>query len=99
MTSPVLSTKNGMSFVLPSDYSWEEIPRPTESVIRIERLPERTMAALRFRGRAQEKVGEMEERHLRSEGIRSRGEVILMRYGPPYMPGVLRRNEVAVQVV
>ncbi|MFW5914569.1 MAG: heme-binding protein, partial [Thermoplasmatota archaeon] len=83
-------------------YSWEEIPRPTESVIRIERLPERTMAALRFRGRAQEKVGEMKERHLRtlrSEGIRSRGEVILMRYGPPYMPGVLRRNEVAVQVV
>ncbi|MFP4546193.1 MAG: SOUL family heme-binding protein [Methanomassiliicoccales archaeon] len=103
MVSPVLPTGNGMSFIIPSDYSWEEIPRPTESGIRIERLPERTMAVLGFRGRVEgENVGKMKEkllRTLRSEGIRARGEVILMRYGPPYMPGVLRRNEVAVQVV
>jgi hypothetical protein len=31
-------------------------------------------------------------------GLSARSEPFLMRYNPPFMPGFLRRNEVAIEV-
>ena len=55
-----------------------------------------------FRGRTGKKeVKEVETRllnGLRDAGIEPAGEVFLMRYNPPWIPGFLRHNEVGVEI-
>lgn len=102
MTSPVISSRRSFSFVLPSRYSPDEVPEPGDPRIVTEVVPERRVAALRFRGRSRHrdvdaKTGELLE-WVRSKGLVASGEPFLMRYNPPFTPGFLRRNEVAVEV-
>ncbi|HIH02059.1 TPA: hypothetical protein HA259_08375 [Thermoplasmata archaeon] len=65
-------------------------------------IPERTVAVLRFRGKAREsELGVFKEElleSLRSMGLSASGEIFLMRYNPPFVPGLFRRNEVGVEV-
>ena len=102
MTAPVVSDAKSMSFVMPSGKSRDDIPEPLDSRVRITTLPAREVAVIRFKGYAQvEEVEAAEERLL--EGltkvtIEPVGVPILMRYDPPWTPGFLRRNEVAVEI-
>jgi hypothetical protein len=102
MTAPVVSDAKSMSFVMPPGKSRNDIPEPLDSRVRITTLPAREVAVIRFKGYAQpEEVEAAEERLL--EGltkvtIEPVGAPILMRYDPPWTPGFLRRNEVAVEI-
>ena len=102
MTAPVLSDTGGMSFVLPARYTETEVPQPVDPRITMEEIPEREVAVVRFKGRAdQESVGEEVQillSTLRESGIRTIGEPFLMRYNAPITPGFLRRNEVGVAI-
>lgn len=102
MTSPVVSDATSMSFVLPPGKSRDEIPEPLDSRVRITTLPAREVAVIRFRGYArQEEVVAAEERlldGLKTAGIQPASGPFLMRYNPPWTPGFLRRNEVAVEI-
>lgn len=102
MTAPVISTEATFSFVMPSGESMDSLPRPRDSRVRIVEVPERVVAALRFRGRANGKdVATFREELLGSleqGGLAAVGEVFLMRYNPPFVPGLIRRNEVGIQV-
>jgi effector-binding domain-containing protein len=102
MTSPVFTQGDAMSFVTPSSYSRETIPEPTDPRISIEELPPRKLAVLRFSGFARQSTVEREKERLLEtlarNGLKTRGEVILMRYNPPLTPWFLRRNEVAVEL-
>jgi hypothetical protein len=102
MTAPVVSDAKSMSFVMPPGKSRDDIPEPMDSRVRITTLPSREVAVIRFKGYAQpEEVEAAEERLL--EGlmkitIEPVGSPFLMRYNPPWTPGFLRRNEVAVEI-
>jgi len=102
MTAPVVSDAASMSFVMPAGTTREETPDPLDSRVRIVALPQREIAVIRFSGyAAQEDVDATTSRlqdGLKNEGIVTAGQPFLMQYDSPWMPGFLRRNEVAVEV-
>jgi len=102
MTSPVVSNATSMSFVLPAGKTREETPDPLDSRVRIVTLPEREVAVIRFTGYASpQEVDAVTVRlqdGLKKTGIETVGQPFLMRYDTPWMPGFLRRNEVAVEI-
>ncbi len=102
MTAPVISDSGSMSFIVPSKYTRETVPKPLDSRISIVEVPARTMAVLRFSGWGEaktvaEKKGKLLE-ILTKNNIRPKGEPVLMRYNSPWTPWFARRNEVAVEI-
>jgi len=102
MTAPVISDSGSMSFIVPSKYTREKVPKPLDSRISIVEVPARTMAVLRFSGWGEaktvaEKKGKLLE-ILTKNNIRPKGEPVLMRYNSPWTPWFARRNEVAVEI-
>jgi len=102
MTVPVVSTANSFSFVLPEGYTAEDAPQPSDPRVVIQEIPERTVGVLVFRGRTNdEQVRKRSSaliRTLQASGVEVKGEPFLMRYNPPFIPGVFRHNEIGVQV-
>ena len=105
MTSPVLSdfsNEGYMAFVMPSEFSLETTPKPLDNRVKIEELPDRVVAVLRFSGGWSEKHFEAKTKELLDElakaKIKTRGNVFTMLYNPPFIPGFLRRNEVAIEI-
>jgi hypothetical protein len=102
MTSPVLSDNAFMAFVMPKDLTMDKVPKPLDNRVQIEEIPARIVGALCFSGGWSEKHFEKETEELLNElanaGIKTKGSVFTMLYNPPYMPGFLRRNEVAIEV-
>jgi hypothetical protein len=102
MTAPVISDPTTMSFVMPSDYSLDDLPEPVDAEVQIREIPHREVAVIRFRGTADEASVTGMTRHLeetlRENGIPVTGTPFLMRYNPPFIPGIFRRNEVGVEI-
>ena len=102
ITAPVISDANSFSFVMPVNYKLEEIPEPLDSHIRIQKLPARRLAVIRFKGYARQKsVNEVKARllsALQTSGIATVGEPFLMRYNSPWTLGFMRRNEIGIEV-
>ncbi len=106
MTAPVAQEKVGdryrVTFVMPSEYTLESLPQPTDARIRLRAEPERRVAAIRYSGFWSRARYEDHERSLR-EWIQQRGlepvsEPVWARYDPPFMPWFLRRNEILIEV-
>jgi hypothetical protein len=102
MTAPVISARGSMSFVMPAGMAPDRVPEPTDDRVRIETVPARDVAVIRFSGHAHEHDVEEVTTHLLAElekaGIRTRGAPFLMRYNSPMTPGFLRRNEVGIEI-
>jgi hypothetical protein len=102
MTTPVITKNEYMAFALPSTYTKETAPVPTNPAVKIELQPKKEMAVLRFSGRTAdvrvEKYVQKLKTSLQAQGIQSRGEPVLMRYNSPFTPGFLRRNEVGIEI-
>lgn len=102
MTSPVLSDVGSMAFVMPEEFTLETTPEPLDNRVIIAKIPGRLVAALCFSGGWSEKHFERETQELLNElakaEIKTKGKVFTMLYNPPFIPGFLRRNEVAVEV-
>ena len=102
MTSPVISDAGGMSFVMPATLQGDSLPVPQDARVRLREIPAREVAVIRFKGRAGAgDVADVRARLLSAladAGIQLVGEPFLMRYNPPFTPGFLRRNEVAVEI-
>ena len=103
MTAPVISNEGSFSFVLPSGYDLQTAPRPIDQRIRLEHVPPRSVAVIKFTGRAHEHDVKDEERilldTLEENKVRSNGEPFLMRYNGPFTPGFMRHNELGIEVV
>ena len=106
MTAPVQQTEAaegwGVAFMLPSEYTLETAPQPTDSRISIRAVPGKLTAVLRYSGRWTER-NYLEKRAalleaLEQESITPVGEVQSAQYAPPATPPFLRRNEVLVEV-
>jgi hypothetical protein len=102
MTSPVFSETGTMAFVMPAEYTLETTPEPLDKRVKIAEIPARFIAALCFSGGWSESHFEKETQELLNElakeKIKTKGNVFTMLYNPPFIPGFLRRNEVAVEV-
>lgn len=103
MTSPVhMDMKNAsMSFVMPSSYSEENLPKPDDPGVKIERTDDIYVAAIRFGGYATDKdisnYSEKLKSLLEEKGIRWYGNFRYLGYNPPFQP-FGRKNEIIVNV-
>jgi len=102
MTAPVISGSGRFSFVMPSEYSMDNIPIPFDSKVKIEMKNEREVAVLKFRGKTEGRVisDKFDQllRILKENSIQIVDEPFLMRYNPPFIPGFLRRNEIGIEI-
>ena len=105
MTAPVtmdLSDTMTMRFLVPSKYNKEDLPKPNNKDIQFEEIPERTVAAIRFSGWADdekiEKYRKKLQEALKNEGLVHTGQFVFMGYNAPFDP-INRRNEVMVELV
>ena len=102
MTAPVLSEKESIAFVMPEEYTLENTPTPNDKRVRIEEIPERNIAVLKFSGRWTssnfEEKSEQLLRQLKKLKIQTKGNLFSMRYNGPLTPWFLRRNEVAIEI-
>ncbi|HSV42007.1 MAG TPA: heme-binding protein [Methanomassiliicoccales archaeon] len=102
MTVPVVTGSSSMSFVLPEEFDLDSVPAPDDEKVSIELVPARKIGALRFRGYAGDAAVEKMRMKLlemvKAAGFETVGEPFTMSYNGPFIPGFLRRNEVAVEV-
>jgi len=102
MTSPVLSNKNYFAFVMPSNYTKDNIPLPLNPKVKIKVQPQKQLAVTKFGGYASDKkvkkFGLQLLMKLKLNNIKTKGEPILMRYNSPFAPPFFRRNEIGVEI-
>ena len=102
MTRPVISDDRSFSFVMPSTYTISTVPEPLDDRVKISEIRGRTLAVLRFSGRTYDDAVKNRELELMGiiakNSIRTKGSPFLMRYNGPFTIGLLRRNEMAVEV-
>ena len=107
MTAPVLQQPEAegqwrMVFVLPAGMTAETAPVPTEESVRLDTLPARRVAAVRFSGLLRDaNVVEARDRLLdwiEGEGLAPAGPAEVAGYNPPWTLPWFRRNEILVPV-
>ena len=105
MTAPVHMDINdsvsAMSFVMPSKYDEQSLPRPRDSSVKLEKSQSEYVAVLKFRGYANdEKISRYSEKLralLEKNGISYSGNFRFLGYNPPYQ-FIGRKNEIIVSV-
>jgi hypothetical protein len=106
MTAPVAQEKVGdryrITFLMPSNYTLETLPQPTDTRIRLRAQPMRSVAAIRYSGFWSRSRYDDHERKLREwideRGLEPISEPVWARYDPPFMPWFLRRNEILIEL-
>lgn len=102
-TGPGVPSGNLFTFVMPSAYGLDTIPEPDNAEVKLHVQKEKTFAVLRFGGRTTEERVDLKKKELLEivsfNNISKRGDVFLMRYNSPFMPGFLRTNEVGIEVI
>ena len=105
MTSPVHmdinQSKSSMSFVMPAEYTKDNLPKPNDSTISIEKTSEEYVAAIAFGGYANDeeikKYSIKLENALKEKGIEYYGNFRFLGYNAPFQV-VDRKNEIIVSV-
>jgi hypothetical protein len=108
MTSPVVQESGGepgrqlVGFVMPSEFSVETLPTPSDSRIRVREIPEQLAAARTFTGRWSERIYQEQLAELGKDveqaGLEIIGPPRFARFDPPWTPWFLRHNEVVLPV-
>ena len=115
VTSPVVQTPNSgdtnsgadaeswtVNFMMPSEYSMETLPKPTDTDIRLFESAPYMTASVRFSGLGKKKALLKNEAKLREWITASNLEIMsgpeYAFYDAPFVPGFLRRNEVHFRV-
>jgi hypothetical protein len=106
MTAPVSQFRENnmwrITFLMPAEYSIDELPEPLDGRVKLVEDPERIVAAIKYSGtwsksRYDEKKSLLEE-FIDERGLKAAGEAIWARYDPPFMPWFLRRNEILIPI-
>jgi hypothetical protein len=102
MTAPVLSETGSIAFIMPEGFTLKTTPKPLDARVKIEEIPERVVAALRFSGRWSDSIFKRKSEELLKEldiaGIKTTSKLFSMRYNGPFTPWFMRRNEVAIAI-
>jgi hypothetical protein len=105
MTTPVQMDINDsgstMSFVMPSAYNKENLPKPNDPGVKIENTADEYVAVIKFGGYASDEdlkfYSQKLQNLLKENGITPAGNYRFLGYNPPYQ-FVGRRNEIIVAV-
>ncbi len=105
MTAPVQMDINDsvstMSFVMPSEYTKENLPKPNDPNVQIKNTSDEYVAVIRFGGYASDKdlkfYSEKLQNLLKEIGIITFGNYRFLGYNPPFQ-FIGRRNEIIVTI-
>ncbi len=105
MTTPVHmdinESKSSMSFVMPSNYTKDNLPKPNDSSITIETTTEEYVAVIRFGGYANDEEIKTHaaklESAVKADGIEYYGNFRFLGYNAPFQFWG-RRNEIIVSI-
>jgi hypothetical protein len=106
MTAPVNIESNAgkwtVSFVMPSEYTMESLPKPLNPRVQLRQIPAVKRAVIIFTGfnsenKVAEKTLELEE-WMKSKNLQAVGVPKFARYNPPWSIPFLRRNEIMIDV-
>ncbi|MDZ4200040.1 MAG: heme-binding protein [Kiritimatiellia bacterium] len=104
MTAPVgqeaVSNRWSVTFMMPTHYTMETLPEPTDEQVRLRAIPARRMAAVKYSGtwsrhRYERNLGRLQE-WMKAQGLTAAGDPVWARYNAPFTPWFLRRNEILV---
>lgn len=105
MTSPVVMNMEEnvtMKFMVPLDENPEQLPTPNASNIKLEKVPEQTMAAISFGGWASnekiQKYADQLKNSLDEKGLKYYNNYSFYGYNPPFQV-FGRRNEVVIELI
>jgi len=106
MTAPVgqRPTNGGwvVSFMMPSSYTMDTIPQPTDPSVQLRSVPSYRAAVIRYSGfwseqRYREHLQELRT-WIAAQELKATDEPVWARYDPPFKPWFMRRNEVLIPV-
>ena len=106
MTAPVtIESKAGqwtVSFVMPSEYTLETLPKPLNPKVELRQIPAVKRAVVQFSGfynsqKVADKTLELEE-WMKTQKLQANGAPKFARYNPPWTLPFLRKNEVMIDV-
>lgn len=105
MTAPVHmdinDSESTMSFVMPSKYDEQSLPRPRDSRVKLEKSQAEYVAVLKFGGYASDgkiaRYSDKLRKALDKQGIGYSGNFRFLGYNPPYQ-FIGRKNEIIVSV-
>ncbi len=106
MTAPVNIESNAgqwtVSFVMPSEYAMETLPKPLNSKVQLRQIPAVKRAVITFSGfynsqKVAEKTLELEE-WMKTKNLQATGAPKFARYNPPWTLPFMRRNEVMIDM-
>lgn len=91
-----------VSFVMPSEYTLETLPKPINPLVKIRQLPAEKRAVITFSGfynedKVLEKTKELEG-WIKLKNWQAVGSPQFARYNPPWALPFMRRNEVMIRV-
>lgn len=106
MTAPVQQQENQgswkISFVMPSQYNMQTIPKPNNDRIILKEIPERNYVVIRFSG---ESSNENIDKHkmqlmqyIKENNIQTVENLKYAFYNPPWTLPFMRRNEIMMQI-
>lgn len=106
MTSPVLGEKQGKgwrySFVLPANFTLENVPVPSNPDVKLAVIPRKKVAVIRYSGSWKEQLMREKSEELmewiRINDIERLSNPRSARYDPPWTLPFLRRNEIMIDV-
>ena len=106
MTAPVQQSANEagwkIAFVVPSEFSWDTVPKPTNPDVYLRQGSGEIVAVKRYSGRWTDKnlARRTEEllQALEQSAVQPLGNVVSASYNAPFTPPFMRRNEVMVTV-
>ena len=106
MTIPVTQTTEDdvtyMQFYLPSKFTKETVPSPTNPEVKISTIKEGYFAVIRYSGRASDanfdKHSKILEKKLNEDSVSINGLPIKATYNSPFTLPMLRRNEAMFNV-
>lgn len=110
MTTPVFMESTAsetprqgtMGFVIPKKVAAQQVPKPNDDDVEIQKRNGGRFAVIRFAGRMNSASLEQAEKQLRAwierRGLTVVGAAESAGYDPPWTPGPLRRNEVLLRL-
>jgi hypothetical protein len=106
MTAPVnmqqTQGKYTVSFMMPSQYTLETIPKPMDESVMIKEISAQRIAAIGYSGTWSQERYEAKksalEKFIETKKLIPAGEPVFARYDPPFQIWFLRRNEVLIPV-